>query len=57
MGLCLSTLIKIPNFINVKLEFIEVAEGLACGTPHMISATIDGLALLAYEFSDLVFNC
>lgn len=32
----------------------KVAEGLACGTPHMISATIEGLARLAYEFSDLV---
>ncbi|XP_004301905.1 PREDICTED: uncharacterized protein LOC101293210 [Fragaria vesca subsp. vesca] len=34
--------------------FDMVAEGLACRTPHMISATTEGLARLAFEFSDLV---
>ncbi|XP_051150199.1 uncharacterized protein LOC127264739 [Andrographis paniculata] len=34
--------------------FIMIAGGLAGESPHMISATMTGLARLAYEFSDLV---
>ncbi|KAL5068261.1 hypothetical protein RYX36_019148 [Vicia faba] len=36
--------------------FIKVAHGLVGKSDHMISATVKGLARLAYEFSDLVLN-
>lgn len=32
----------------------QIAGGLAGDTPHMISASVKGLARLSYEFSDLV---
>ncbi|KAA8544895.1 hypothetical protein F0562_019710 [Nyssa sinensis] len=39
---------------NLYQLFNMVAGGLAGETPHMISAAVEGLARLAYEFSDLV---
>lgn len=39
---------------NLYQFFNMVAGGLAGETPHMISASMKGLARLAYEFSDLV---
>lgn len=39
---------------NLHQFFSMVAGGLAGESPHMISATVTGLARLAYEFSDLI---
>ncbi|WJX12238.1 hypothetical protein P8452_02759 [Trifolium repens] len=44
------------NRNNLYQFFIKVARGLVGKTPHMISATVKGLARLAYEFSDLVLT-
>ncbi|CAJ2627945.1 unnamed protein product [Trifolium pratense] len=44
------------NKNNLYQFFIKVARGLVGKTPHMISATVKGLARLAYEFSDLVLT-
>ncbi|GAU23825.1 hypothetical protein TSUD_27350 [Trifolium subterraneum] len=44
------------NGNNLYQFFIKVARGLVGKTPHMISATVKGLARLAYEFSDLVLT-
>ncbi|KAI3936333.1 hypothetical protein MKW92_001596 [Papaver armeniacum] len=42
------------NKENLQQLFNMVAGGLAGETPQMISATVEGLARLAYEFSNLV---
>lgn len=39
---------------KLHLFFNTIAGGLAGDTPHMISASVKGLARLSYEFSDLV---
>ncbi|KAK2452302.1 RRP12 protein [Trifolium repens] len=44
------------NTNNLYQFFIKVAGGLVGKTPHMISATVKGLARLAYEFPDLVLT-
>lgn len=44
------------NRNNLYQFFIKVARGLVGKTPHMISATVKGLARLAYEFSDLALT-
>ncbi|KAI5398115.1 hypothetical protein KIW84_063782 [Lathyrus oleraceus] len=41
---------------NLYQFFIKVAHGLVGKSDHMISATVKGLARLAYEFSDLVLT-
>ncbi|KAG0499668.1 hypothetical protein HPP92_004359 [Vanilla planifolia] len=42
------------NRENLHSFFSMVAGGLVSEAPHMVSATIKGLARLAYEFSDLL---
>ncbi|KAK1418640.1 hypothetical protein QVD17_27785 [Tagetes erecta] len=44
------------NKENLYNFFNMVAGGLAGETPHMISATVKGIARLTYEFNDLLSN-